>query len=693
MSGACEFNSQIKPESAEDIKGQEEDKRLDITRLIGLGLVTIFLAWFQLLQPEWLANIIIVASVIAGGYPIFKESLYALRKGRVNMELSMVIAIIASLVLSQFLAGIVIAFFALLSEFLEGFIVRKGRENIQMLYNMAPRKAMVKRNLSEDSSNDSYGQQLISVKIDDVSVGDIVFVREGDIIPVDGHIIRGASTVDQSSITGESVPVEKSKGDTVFAGTINQSSHLEIICDKLATDTTFAKIIRLVEEAESSKAPIQRLSDNMATRLIQFAIGLSILTYALTQNITSALSVIVVAGACGLAVGTPIALLATMGKMSKRGIIVKGGLQLENLKHVGVIVFDKTGTLTYGKPAISQVVSFDSDTTPKEALMYAAFAEKKINHPLAKAIEDKAREMDIVVADESQEIDISSYPKNSNGVMIGRGVTRANNKGQQISVGNAKFMAESLFAESSSPVQLLQLLMNRNNQNFRYLMDEDGKWGRDDNGIFASTTSFVAVNGRIVGAIFFEDTLREEAKEAIAELKAMGIHTAMFTGDNEMIAKRIADVAGIDEYYANLLPSDKVSRIEEIVKMRRQQNREEKETVVMVGDGINDAPALAKADVGIAMGKTGTDVAIETADVILMSESLLKIPYLIRTSKRSIFIIKQNFFGTLFADGLGFVLAITGNLNPLLAAFVHVASEVVFMINSARLAIDGRRLL
>ena len=375
---------------------EPENKKLEILRLAGMATIIGLIGWMHILQPTWLGNFVVVISVLVGGYPIFKESIFALRKGRVNMELSMVIAIVASLALYQFLPAIVITFFALLSEFIEGYIVEKGRKNIQLLYNLSPRKAIIKRN-SKNGQGESVTATILEVPIDEVRVGDIVIVREGDTIPVDGHILKGASTVDQSSITGESAPIEKSVGDSAFAGTINLTQQLEIKCEKLYNDTTFAKIIHLVEEAEASKAPVQKLSDKLATRLIQFAIGLSVLTFIVTHNVVSTLSVIVVAGACGLAVGTPIALLATNGKLTRRGVIVKGGLQIENLNSAGTIVFDKTGTLTSGKPGVSQVVSFDPRIEPIRILEYAAIAEKNVNHPLAMAIVAKALEQQVEV--------------------------------------------------------------------------------------------------------------------------------------------------------------------------------------------------------------------------------------------------------------------------------------------------------
>jgi heavy metal translocating P-type ATPase len=688
MSGACEFKPYQQNEKVEE----PENKKLEIFRLAAMAIIIVAVAWMHLIQPTWLGNIVVVIAVLAGGYPIFKESLLALRKGLVNMELSMVIAILASLALFQFLPAIVITFFALLSEFVEGFIVRKGRKNIQLLYDLTPRKAIIKTNNStnnqkSDKANLSTTREVL---VEDVRVGDIVIVREGDIISVDGHIMRGVSTVNQSSITGESTPIEKNVGDIVYAGTTNLTHQLEIKCDKLSTDTTFAKIIHLVEEAEASKAPIQKLCDRLATRLIQFAIGLSVLTFIVTQNIVSTLSVIVVAGACGLAVGTPIALLATNGKLSRSGVIVKGGLQIENLSSAGTIVFDKTGTLTLGKPVVSEIVSFDPRIDPIRVLEYAAIAEKNVNHPLAKAIVAKAQEKQIEVkADNSNnqsKIFSSDESNDENIIKVGRGVTLVHN-GRRIAVGNMKFIKDetsSKYGDTSDSRPGLLL----NKRQYQYLTNTQTLQEFDPvDMLFSSTTAFVSLDRQIIGAVLLEDKLRQETKEAIAKIMAMKIHVVMLTGDNERTARKIANEAGIEEYHADLLPEDKVSIIEEIVRKQKkggEKKKKKQESVVMVGDGINDAPALAKADVGIAMGR-GADLAIETADVVLMTEDLTKIPYLLKTSRQSLFVIKQNFFGTLSIDGLGFILAFVGLINPLLAAIIHISSELVFMTNSALL--------
>ena len=703
MFGACEF----KPNSLQDKDVEElQNKRSEIIRLAVMATVIIVVGWLHLLKPIWLGNIIIIVAVAAGGYPIFKESFFALKKGRVNMELSMVIAIVASLVLFQFLPAIVITFFALLSEFVEGFIVQKGRKNIQLLYDLAPKKAIIKRysNSQKEDNISLATTTTIEIPVDNVRVGDSVVVREGDTIPVDGHVIKGESTINQASITGESSPVEKCVGDTVLAGTMNLTQPMEIQCDKPSTDTTFARIIHLVEEAEASKAPIQKLSDKLATRLIQFAIGLSALTFIVTHNIVSTLSVIVVAGACGLAVGTPIALLASNGRLSRRGLVVKGGLQIENLSDTGTIVFDKTGTLTTGKPVVSEVVSFDTRIHPIKILEYAAIAERNINHPIAKAIVTKAHETRTEIKMENNnnystildKSDTDYGNKKELEIKVGKGVA-ISHKGRRIAVGNMKFMEDETQPLSSNIGKDSSLTSILNMTQYQYLTKTNSngeafqKFNPNEVMFSSSTTVFVSLDRQIIGAVLLEDKLRPETRDVIAKIKAMNIHVIMLTGDNERIANKVAKESGIEEYHANMLPEDKVSIIEEIVKGQKKGEKNRKQgggAVVMVGDGINDAPALAKADVGIAMGRTGTDVAIETADVVLMTEDLAKIPYLLKTSRQSLFVIKQNFFGTIFVDGLGFILAFVGIINPLLAAIIHVSSELIFMTNSARLIVN-----
>lgn len=695
MSGACQYIPSTKERQPSNLTFQS--KKVDIIRILGMAIVTLFVAWLNLVPNPGLSNIIIVFTVVIGGYPIFKESLLALRKGRVNMELSMVIAILASLLIFQLLPAIVITFFALISEFIEEYIVHRGRRNIQMLYDRAPKKALL---LSIDKDNGKQQTDILEltttkeVPVEKVQTGDIILVREGDSIPVDGSVIKGSSMIDQSTITGESIPAEKNIGDFVYAGTINLNNKLEIRCEKTSSETAYAKIVRLVEESESAKAPIQKLSDKMATRLIQFAIGLSILTFITTQDLVDTLSVIVVAGACGLAVGTPIALLASNSKFAKNGIIVKGGIQIEAISNAATIVFDKTGTLTLGKPFVTGIISFDKRFDSNKILEYAAIAERDVNHPLARAIVEKAisEELFVKTADiiNTQDIKI----KNENIHKIGRGVS-VWYKGSRISVGNMNFIKDQINDNHDDHIQISKV-NDAMNSEFQYPPTTESNTRQSVNSVILETvkqkeavdkptTVIVTVDKEIIGAILLEDKIRNETREAVEKIKSMGIHPIMLTGDNETAARKIANQSGIEEYYANLLPEDKVVKIKDIAKTHINNNKKSKHAVIMVGDGINDAPALAESDIGIAMGKTGTDIVIETADVILMTEDLNKIPYLIKSSKGTLFTIKQNFFGTLSIDGIGFILAFSGVLNPLLAAFIHVVSEIIFMVNSARL--------
>lgn len=696
MSSACELDT---PSKGSENSEESRDKLIDIIRLISVVTVLIFVVWLNLIPSTLFSKSIILVTVIICGYPVFKESFNALKKGHINMELSMVIAILASLFLLQLLPAIVITFFALLSEFIEELIVKRGRKNIELLYKNAPKTAIVKKDKTHkdnfrDSSDSITSTDTYEVPVNEVKIGDIVIVREGDTIPIDGKILYGTSTIDQSTITGESIPSEKKVEDFVYAGTINLTDKLEIKCEKTSEDSTYSKIIHLVEESEASKAPIQKLSDKMATRLVQFAIGLSALTYIITQDLMSTLSVIVVAGACGLAVGTPIALLASNSTLAKKGIIVKGGIQIENIRNSGTVIFDKTGTLTIGKPIVKEIISFYKTIEPRKILEYASIVEKDINHPLAKAIMQKASEENVLI--DSDRMDpghiqpgYDDLYEGRNKIKIGKGVSVINN-GHRITVGNQKFIEEQLqiIYNKSISMNSKKLSCSVNNFSDPYIINSQQviNIDQDDWSQFSSTTVFVAVDSEIIGAILLEDKLRKESKDAIKQIESMGINTIMLTGDNEIVAEKIAKEVGIRQYYANLLPQDKVSKIKEIINEQKKDKKHR--TVIMVGDGINDAPPLAEADVGIAMGKTGTDIAIETADVVLMTEDLTKIPYLIKSSRRTLFTIQQNFVGTLIVDGIGFILAFGGLLNPLLAVIIHVGSELAFIINSSRLLGD-----
>jgi P-type Cu+ transporter len=606
--------------------------KTDVVRLLVMAFAAVFSGlgvWRQLLPIDAVA----IAATLLGGYPVYKETLLALRHGRVNMEVSMAVAIFASLIVGQFTVSVVITFFVLLSEYIETYAVDRGRQTITLLERSAPKRALVRR-----------GGKEVEVDTGALVPNDVVIVRDGDRVPVDGTIVVGSAFLNQSSITGESARVEKSAGERVYAGSVDESGLIEVRTEKVGTETVFGKIIKLVEDAENRKAPIQRLSDRLATWLVEFAIGFSALTLLVTRDVTSALSVVVVAGACGVAAGTPLAIVAIMGKAAKKGTIVKGGAYIEEMSRVDTVVIDKTGTLTFGEPEVTDVLGFDG-WSERQVLEYAALAERYSSHPFARAIMAKATGSGIELPEGA-----ASSPSN---YIAGKGIV-CEYKGGQIIVGNDALMAE----KGVRPPR-------------------DGEPRRSSDRLSqGKSTVLVAYQDEVRGVIAVADKVRGESRTALEDLKKMGIRTVMLTGDKKAVAQQVADEVGIDEVHAELLPEDKVSIVEKLVA--------EGHRVAMVGDGINDAPALARADVGIGMG-AGTDVAIEEADIVLMTNDLQRIADVARLSRKAYRTIMTNFYGTLAVDGVGVSLAFLGLLNPLLAAAIHVASELIFILNSARL--------
>jgi heavy metal translocating P-type ATPase len=559
---------------------------------------------------------------LVGGFPIFHEAYENITQRRMTMELSMTIAIIAALVIREVFTALVITLFVLVAEILEGLTVGQGRRAIQHLIDLLPSIATVRR----------HGEWK-DVAIRQISIGSEVLVRPGARIPVDGKVVGGHSFVDQAPITGESMPVEKSLGALVHAGTINQSGALEIRVERIGRDTTFGKIIEAVECAEKSRAPIQRIADRLAGFLVYFALGAAAITFLITHNTHSTISVVIVAGACGIAAGTPLAILGAIGRAAQDGAIIKGGLYLEKLGEVDTILLDKTGTLTYGTPEVMEIrpAAGVSEVAVLEA---AAIAECQSEHPVAKAILAKASQMGV-----------RFRPPQRFDYTPGRGIV-AQIDGEEIAIGN-----------------------------WMHLQDERIQ-GPDTLQGTSDGTVLVTRGGQFLGSIHVADLLRPEAKTAIQNLKSMGFQTILLTGDSKTVAEAVGKGLGVDEISAELLPEQKLRRVEELLG--------EGKKVVMVGDGVNDAPALARATVGVAMG-SGTDVARECADVVLIGSDLSKLVDTLQTARRCRRTIMQNFAGTLVVDSIGVGLAAFGFLNPLLAAFIHVSSEMVFILNSARL--------
>ena len=606
--------------------GTGEYVRLGVMALIIIASLTGW--WRSFMDRDWLA----FAGTVIGGFPIYKEAWENLLKRRMTMELSMTIALVAALAIGQFFTAIVIAFFVLFAELLEGYTVGGGRKAIQKLIDALPRQVTVRR--------DGREQQLSA---DSLTPGETIVIRPGERIPVDGIVVKGASFVDQSSITGESLPVEKVESAKVFAGTINKNGVLEVSVERVGRDTTFGKIIQVVEQAEKSKAPVERIADRLAAGLVYFAFGAAVLTFLVTRNLTATIAVIIVAGACGVAAGTPLAILAGIGSAARRGIIVKGGLYLEKLAEIDTIVLDKTGTLTLGVPEVTGVHAANG-ITEETVLLNAAIAEQHSEHPLGEAIVRAAKNRQL------------SWPQYSDLRYVpGKGLS-CRDGANQITVGTATFLEENGVRIDSSGAALPLL-----------------KPGE--------SLVYVARDTTLLGTISLADRLRSEAIQAITELKAQGYRTLLLTGDSTDIATTIGQQLGVDEAKGDLLPEQKLAVIRNLLKGGRK--------VAMVGDGINDAPALAEATVGIAMGG-GTDVALETADITLMTADLSRLVEVFRIAKRCYRVIMFNFWGTIAVDTLGIALAFLGLLAPIVAALIHVGSELTFILNSARLFRSGR---
>jgi heavy metal translocating P-type ATPase len=580
--------------------------------------------WFRLGEPIPGVSLIGIAGLAVGGWPILKEAFDNLLARRMTMELSMTIAIVAAAAIGEFFTALVIALFVLVAEVLEHMTVSRGRHAIRDLLDFLPRSVAVRR-------DGAVGE----VDAAELRVGDAVLVNPGGRVPVDGSVLGGHSFVDQSRITGESMPVEKTVGSPVYAGSINQSGALEIRAERLGRDTSFGKIIEAVEHAEKSRAPVQRLADRMAGYLVYFALGAAALTFLITRDTRSTISVVIVAGACGIAAGTPLAILGAIGRAARLGAIIKGGLHLETLGRIDTVVLDKTGTLTYGRPELQRVVPAGGATS-EDVLDAAAAAELRSEHPLGQAIVAHARGRGRGIVEPSR----FDYTP-------GRGIS-AVAAGAAILVGNRALLREGGVAVPTD-----------------FVADEA-----------AASEILVARDTKFLGAIVVADGVRPEAKGAIEALARMGMRTILLTGDTRSVADAVGRRLGIAEVEAGLLPEDKLARVEDLVGRGS--------IVAMLGDGVNDAPALTAANVGVAMG-SGTDVARESADIVLLGNDLARFVDTVAIARQTRRIIWQNFTGTIAVDTVGIVLAAFGFLNPLLAAFIHVASELAFILNSARL--------
>jgi heavy metal translocating P-type ATPase len=596
-------------------------------------------------------SIILTLIAVALGYRIYVHGIRSLLHGNVTAQLFATIAIFISVIAGLVLpsasatgtaeavgyltAAAIVAFIILAGMTLEEYIIHRTRGALEKLITMSPTTARVRRDGAE-----------VEVPIDEVKLGEIVLVKPGDKIPVDGTVLSGHSTVNQATITGESIPIEKTVGDRTFAGTLNEYGALEVKVEKIAEDTTLAHLIQLVEEAQEKKAPIQNVADRFTTYFLPIMAVLSssvFLASYFTINFDVALArtvtVLLVACPCALSIAVPVAVAATIGNASMNAIIIKGGTHIEKLKDVTLVAFDKTGTLTIGEPRVVEIKTF-GNYSEADTIKYAAIAEKFSEHPLSKAITAKATEMSLKIPDPT---DFKTIP--------GQGVD-AHFGNKHILIGR-KMMETGLSEEANQ---------------FMSTVENEGK-----------TAIPVALDKNVIGIVVVADTVRKNSLEAIQRLKRLGVKTAMLTGDNMRTAKSIAEQVGVDEYHAELLPEQKVAIIGELKKGN---------VVAMVGDGVNDAPALANSDVGFAMGAAGSDVAIETADVALLGDDLTKVEYAISLSRKAFNRMKGNIVYAFIWNIVALSLAAFGILNPVLAVVLAEAGCISVVINSALLLLS-----
>lgn len=564
------------------------------------------------------------ALVIAGGWPVFRNVIRATLQRQITSHTLMTLGVIAALTVGEWVTAAIVVVFMRVGDYVERFTTESARRAVKDLIALAPQTARLERNGEE-----------VDVPVAAVRVGDIVIVRPGEKIPVDGIVVAGQATVDQSTITGESVPVEVTNGSHVFAATIARLGSLRVKTLRVGAETTFGRVIKMVEEAEAHRADVQRFADKFSAAYLPIVAGLAALTFLLSRNPLATAAVLVVACSCAIALATPVAMLASIGASAKRGVLIKGGKYLEALARADVVLVDKTGTLTLGQPQITDVIPLNN-VSASEVLTLAASAERYSEHPLAEAVRTAAHAQKLLL-----------YEPQGFEALPGMGV-RAKVNGALITVGNRHLIP----AAASLPI-VSQL-------------EGQGK-----------TLLFVAQNDEPVGVLAAADTLRPEVPAALAELRALGMkHIELLTGDNERTAAALAEQLGVP-YRASLLPEDKIR----IVKDYQARGH----VVVMVGDGVNDAPALAQADIGIAMGAAGADIAIEAAHIALMREDWALVPEVFRIARRTMGVVKMNLAFTAVYNLVGLTLAATGILPPVLAAAAQSLPDLGILVNSARL--------
>lgn len=577
-----------------------------------------------------------LAGVIAGGWPVFRNVIRAARSGQVISHTLMTLGVLAALAVGEWVTAAVVVFFMRMGEYAESFTAERARRAVKGLIALAPQTARVER---------GGGEQVVPVE--QVQPGDVVVVRPGETIPVDGEVVDGSATINQAAITGESLPVEAGPGARVFAATLAQLGALRVRALAVGSDTTFGRVIRLVEEAEGRRGSVQRLADRFSGYYLPVVVAIALLTLALRRDPLATAAVLVVACSCSFALATPVAMLASIGAGAQRGLLVKGGKYLEVIERADVLLVDKTGTLTLGRPALVGLAAAPG-VSEDELLRLAAAAERYSEHPLAEAVRAAARERGLALPE----------PEGFRAVP-GAGV-QAVVDGAQVLVGSRRILEQAAPAGRNMPPPHPRLLERA------AAFEQAG-----------SSLLWVARSGRPLGVLAAADTLRPEVPAALAQVRALGVaHIELLTGDNERTAGALSEALGIPAR-ANLLPEDKIRIVREYQAAGKR--------VIMVGDGVNDAPALAQADVGIAMGAAGSPLAIEAAHVALLRDDWALVPQVIQIAQRTMRVVRGNIAFTAVYNLVGLTLAALGFLPPVLAAAAQSLPDIGIMANSARL--------
>ncbi len=650
--------------------------------LASVTLVALLIGWIggsvSGLLPGWAVVVFALIAYSAGGYSGAKVAVTNACCGVFDIDLLMVAAALGAALIGEWEEGALLLFLFTLSGALESFASDRTRQAITGLAELRPDTARVQR-----------GGEVIEIGVEELSIGDVVVVRPGERMPVDGSVVGGSTTVDQSPITGESIPVYKGIGDSIFSGTINGSGALELQVTKLASESTISKIIGLVQEAQNNAAPTQRLIDRFSQPYTLVVIGITVLAGVVpilvgnepvSTTIYRAITLLVVASPCALIISTPASILSAIAAGAREGILFKGGAYLEAASRLDVLAFDKTGTLTYGKPQLTDVVPLNG-YSEDELLSIAAGAESLSEHPIAQTIVDTAQEKELPV----------ESPQDFRGI-AGHGVQAIYMRGgkqEMIYIGNDKlFMSESM--DLSPAIRMIGRQLQEQGKTAILVVRrsivadtgdlESGSEGQIESEILGTPER----DWEVVGFLAVADTVRSGAAETVGALKRLGIgRMAMLTGDNRDVAGAVADEIGMEDVYAELLPEEKVQILDELVKTG---------SVGMIGDGVNDAPAMATSDLGIAMGGAGTDVALETADVVLMSDDLSKLPFMLRLSRRASEIVRQNLYFsvavilTLVTLTVVVPLLVPGFRLPLpIGVLGHEGSTLIVVVNGLRM--------